>query len=234
MRRNPTLLWIAFGGLAVAFVALTIWRGEGSTFGVQNYDLARIAILVVLAVIVAAGFSGRGTLSEAVRHAMSWAAIFAVVAVGYTMRDRLELVFRGVMAELAPGSALIEDADGKAVTVVRGAGGHFRLPTEVNGVSLPMLFDTGASVVTLTHEDAARAGIPVDRLNYSVTVYTANGVATAARVQLESVAVGSIERRRIEALVAREGTLDGSLMGMSFLETLSEFAVRGNRLVLTP
>jgi aspartyl protease family protein len=234
MRRYPALLWVSLGALSFAFVALTIWRGEGTTFGVQNYDIARIAILVVLAVIVAAGFSGTGTLSQAVRHAMSWAAIFAIVAVGYTMRDRLELVFRGVMAELAPGSAIIEDAAGKEVTVVRSAGGHFRLPTRVNGVTIPMLFDTGASVVTLTHEDAQRAGIPVDRLNYGVTVYTANGVATAARVQLENVAIGSIQRRRIEALVAREGTLDGSLMGMSFLETLTEFAVRGDRLVLTP
>jgi aspartyl protease family protein len=234
MRRSPALLWVFLGALCLAFIALTIWRGEDSTFGVQNYDFARIAILVVLAITVSAGFAGRGMLSQAVRHAMSWAAIFTVLAVGYSMRDRLEVVFRGVMAELAPGSALIEDPNAKEVTVVRGAGGHFRLPTRVNGVTLPMLFDTGASVVTLTHEDAMRAGIPVDRLDYSVMVYTANGTATAARVRLESVAVGSIQRRRVEALVARQGTLDGSLMGMSFLETLSEFAVRGDRLVLSP
>ncbi len=234
MRRLSPLFWVFVGTLAVAFVALTIWRGEGTTFGVQNYDYARVAILIILAITVAIGFSGRGALGVAVRHAMSWAAIFAVLAVGYSKRFELEMVFRGVLAELAPGAALIEGEDGKEVTVVRGPDYHFRLPAKINGVSIPMLFDTGASVVTLTHEDAIRAGIPVGRLNYSVTVYTANGVATAARVRLENVAIGSIQRRQIEALVAREGTLDGSLMGMSFLETLSEFTVRGNRLVLTP
>jgi aspartyl protease family protein len=234
MRRSPSLLWILLGTLGVALVVLTIRHGERSTFGIENYDFARLVVLVTVAVAVAAGFAGRGTLSQAVRHAMSWMVVIAVLAVGYSMRDRLELVFRGVMAELAPGSALIEDANAKEVTVVRAAGGHFRVPTRVNGVAISMLLDTGASVVTLTHDDAEKAGIPVERLNYTVTVYTANGVTTAAPVEIEAMSIGSIQRRRISALVARDGTLDGSLLGMSYLETLSQFAVRGDRLVLSP
>jgi aspartyl protease family protein len=44
--------------------------------------------------------------------------------------------------------------------------------------------------------------------------------------------IGGIERRRIRAFVAEAGALDTSLLGMSFLETLSRYAVSANSLEL--
>ena len=62
---------------------------------------------------------------------------------------------------------------------------------------------------------------------------TANGMATAANVTLDSIKIGAIERRNIRAMVAKDGRMAGSLLGMNFLNTLSGFSVRGDRLVLS-
>ena len=44
--------------------------------------------------------------------------------------------------------------------------GHFFFDTVVNGVDVPMMFDTGAHWVSLRAEDAAKVGINVSSLNY--------------------------------------------------------------------
>jgi len=51
-------------------------------------------------------------------------------------------------------------------------------------------------------------------------------------VTLDRIEVGQIARRNVRAFVAEDGALQGSLLGMSFLETLSRYAVEGNRLEL--
>ena len=61
---------------------------------------------------------------------------------------------------------------------------------------------------------------------------TANGRALAAPVTLERVVVGDIEMRRVRALVAKPGALGADLLGMSFLERLGSYEVRGDRLTL--
>jgi aspartyl protease family protein len=56
----------------------------------------------------------------------------------------------------------------------------------------------------------------------------------AAPIVVEKLSVGSIERRSVPALVAPSDSLDQSLLGMSFLNTLDGYAISGDRLVLTP
>ena len=94
------------------------------------------------------------------------------------------------------------------------------------------MLDTGASAVVLTQEAAKAAGLPLDFLNYSVKVETANGRTRAAPVTLDRIAVGPIEERAVPALIAQPGQLRTSLLGMSFLNRLQSSEVRGDRLVL--
>ena len=56
-----------------------------------------------------------------------------------------------------------------------------------------MVLDTGASSVVLTREDAKAAGLPLDVLDYSVSIDTANGRTRAAPVTLDRIAVGSLD-----------------------------------------
>lgn len=106
------------------------------------------------------------------------------------------------------------------------------MDTIVNGATIPMIFDTGESAVVLSTADAQRAGIDTASLRYTLPVQTANGTGYAASVTLDRVEVGNISRKRIRAFVAQEGALDTSLLGMTFLETLSRYTVSRDALEL--
>jgi aspartyl protease family protein len=95
-----------------------------------------------------------------------------------------------------------------------------------------MVLDTGASAVVLTHEAARAAGLPLEVLKYSVNVDTANGLARAAPVTLDRVSIGGLTERSVPALVASPGALRTSLLGMTFLNRLESWEVRGDRLLL--
>ena len=118
--------------------------------------------------------------------------------------------------------------------IVRSIGGHFAVRAEADSVPLTMMVDTGASFVTLTFEDAMRLGIDPDDLRFAIPVRTANGTMETAPVTIGRFAVGPIERSGVAALVAPPGSLDESLLGMSFLNTLHGYAISGDRLVLDP
>ncbi len=95
-----------------------------------------------------------------------------------------------------------------------------------------MVLDTGASAVVLTYEAAKAAGLPLDFIRYNVNIDTANGRAQAASVTLDRITVGGIVERAVPALIAQPGQLKVSLLGMSFLNRLDGWEVRGGNLVL--
>ena len=95
-----------------------------------------------------------------------------------------------------------------------------------------MVLDTGASSVVLTQEAAKAAGLPIEVLNYTVNIDTANGRTRAAAVTLDRLAVGGLPERSVPALVAQPGQLKRNLLGMSFLNRLQSWEVRGDRLRL--
>jgi clan AA aspartic protease (TIGR02281 family) len=114
----------------------------------------------------------------------------------------------------------------------RGNDGSFVFDAMVNGTHVPMMFDTGASVVALRAEDAEHLGIALSRLRYSARVKTANGTAEVAPVIIDTITIGNITQRRVVGFVAKEGTLNSNLLGQSFLTRLAGFSVESNRLVL--
>ena len=133
-----------------------------------------------------------------------------------------------VLAELIPGRAATR---GRTVEIARGSGGSFSVAAQVNGARVPMVLDTGASAVVLTQDAAKAAGLPLEVLNYSVTVDTANGRARAAPVTLDRLSIGDITERSVPALVA-QGGLRTSLLGMTFLNRLESWEVRGDKLMM--
>ncbi len=132
-----------------------------------------------------------------------------------------------MLAELLPGRAATR---GRTVEIARARGGSFSVATQVNGARVDMMLDTGASAVVLTQEAARAAGLPLEVLNYSVQVDTANGRTRAAPVTLDRLSIGGITERSVPALIAQPGQLRVSLLGMSFLNRLQRWEVRGDRL----
>lgn len=161
----------------------------------------------------------------------AWVLIGAALVLGYSYRDRLQDVAARVMGDLRPGSA-VNGSDG-TVTVTRRSDGTFRVQGRVGGVSQDFLFDTGASSVVLTAENAAALGFRPRSDEFNARVSTANGPTSAAPIQLDSLSIGAITERHVNAMVARPGALSGNLLGQTFLDRLSRYEVRGDKLILT-
>src|SRR4029077_4437536 len=132
------------------------------------------------------------------------------------------------LAELIPGRAATR---GRTVEIVR-SGGSFSMGGPGHGARVPLALHTGGSSVVLTQEAAKTAGLPLEVLTYTVNVDTANGRARAAAVTLDRVAVADIVERAGPALIAQRGQLKTSLLGMSFLNRLESWEVRGDKLMM--
>jgi aspartyl protease family protein len=227
------MIFIGIALLVAAGLALMVSTDAGTLIGLSQAQTAQLIPLVVILIVFAGGaFARRRRASELVGSLVLWIGIFAVAGATYAYRDELT-GFAGRMAgEFRPGIAMIDEDRGTA-TFRRGSGGHFELVASINGHDTPMIFDTGASAVVLTSADAQAAGIDTSNLRFTIPVSTANGTGQAARVSLDGIEVGGIKRKDIRAFVAEDGALDTSLLGMTFLETLSRYAVTSNSLELT-
>jgi aspartyl protease family protein len=220
-------LVLAAAGLIAIFGSRPIGELPPEQFGTV---LALLGIGIVLAGWVINEFRVRWT--EGARALVVWSAVYAVIIAAYSERDQLEIVLDRVIGEVSPGRPAVNAAG--EVVVARRANGSFTVAGRVNEREARFLFDTGASTVVLTAESAAAAGFRGESLNFTIPVMTANGRTLAAPVTIETLSVGPIVQRKVRALVARPGALTENLLGMTFLERLASYEVRGNRLILRP
>jgi aspartyl protease family protein len=226
------MIFIGLALLIAIGIALLISSDAGSLVGLTQTQTAQMVPLLVLLVVFAGGlFTRRRRASELVTSVLLWVGIFGIAALTYAYRDELTGMAGRVMGELRPGVAVVDAGQGLA-TFRRGMAGHFEINATVNGHTTPMIFDTGASAVVLTIADAEAAGIDTEGLRFSIPVSTANGTGRAARVHLDRIEVGGIVREGVMAFVTESGALEMSLLGMTFLETLSRYSVTQNSLEL--
>jgi aspartyl protease family protein len=225
------LLWILLALLTVAFLVLVLRQNEAALADLAQFDTSsletKITAVVLVAIIVLMLFRQR--FSHVLESVLIWVVVVLLLMLGYTYRFELNDVAERVLAELVPGRAATR---GRTVEIARGSGGSFAVTTQINGARVAMVLDTGASAVVLTQEAARAAGLPLEVLNYSVNVDTANGRARAAPVTLDRVSVGAITERAVPALIAQSGQLRTNLLGMSFLNRLESWEVRGDKLLL--
>lgn len=226
------MIFIGIALVIAVGLALLISADAGTLVGLTQTQTAQLIPLLIILVVFAGGlFTRRRKAAELIGSVMLWAGIFGVAALTYAYRDELTSMAGRVAGEFRPGVAMVDAEQGLA-TFRRGIGGHFEINATVNGHTTPMIFDTGASAVVLTVADAEAAGISTKRLNYTIPVSTANGTGRAARVRLDRMEVGGIVREGVVAFVTEENALEQSLLGMTFLETLSRYSVTQNSLEL--
>ena len=228
--------WLAL--FILAFAAILLVADEsGMIAGLDATTFGYVAFFLALIVFIGGGMLGsyRGRAGEMARDAVVWLALgFGLVAV-YAYKDELMPIAARVVGELLPGSAMTVEQSSGGLTEVRirkRLDGHFTANVEVNGAAISMIVDTGASTIVLRPEDAKRAGIDTSRLTYRVPVLTANGRTLAARVRLDGVAIGPLDRTKVDALVAQPGALTQSLLGMSFLSRLRSYEFSSDFLTL--
>ena len=110
--------------------------------------------------------------------------------------------------------------------------GHFQTFAVIDGRSLRMMIDTGATYCAFSEEDAARAGISVGPADFTRAISTANGVIRVAPVRVGAIQIGAITVRDVEAVVIPRGRLSTNLLGMSFLKRVRDFSISGSTMTL--
>ncbi|MFP1633347.1 TIGR02281 family clan AA aspartic protease [Zhengella sp. ZM62] len=228
------LFWFLIAGIVAALGWLLMTGESGSVFGLDNDRFARLVYLGLLGIAIGAVvLRSAGRFSNVARSIAIWLAIALALVAGYQYRFELQDVASRVTGGLVPGSPIALGAgDGHAIMVMRADSGHFEVDAQVNGKPLRFLVDTGATSTVLTESDAARVGIDIGALSYTIPIQTANGRAEAARARIDTMEIGSIERRSLPVLVARDSRLGQSLLGMNYLNTLGGIDIRRDRLIL--
>ena len=226
--------WAALFILALGAMLL-VSNESGMIAGLDSTTFGYVAVFLALIVYLGGGMLGSysGRAGAMLRDAVTWLALGLGVVTLYAYKDDLMPIAARVVGELLPGSAMTIEESSNGLTEVRlrrRLDGHFTANVEVNGKTISMIVDTGASTIVLRPEDAKRAG--VSNLTYRVPVLTANGRTVAARVYLDKVAIGPLDRQRVEALVAQPGAMTQSLLGMSFLSRLRSYEFTGDFLTL--
>ncbi len=94
--------------------------------------------------------------------------------------------------------------------------GQYRMRGAINGNFVNFLVDTGASVVALSERDALRMGLNYRRAQKG-SVQTAQGIANAYFLSLDTVTIGGITINGVQATVIEGDFPTDVLLGMSFL-----------------
>ncbi len=228
--------WVALFVLALGGMLL-VGNDSGMIAGVDETTFGYGVFLLALLIYLAGGLLGRygGGAAAVARDAVTWLALGLGLVTLYAYKDELTPIATRVVGELLPGTAMTVETSSGGLTEVKlrkRLNGHFTANVEVNGEAVSMIVDTGASSIVLRPEDARAAGIDVEEMTFQVPVLTANGRTMAARVWLDDVSVGPLDRTRVEALIAQPGALSQSLLGMSFLSRLRSYEFSGDYLTL--
>ncbi len=143
----------------------------------------------------------------------------AVVEVGERTRE-LRLGANPVALGTPPGAPTVLTAQ---------PDGQFVVDARINGHPVRMMVDTGATLVALDRTQAQALGLSLQGAS-PTSVRTANGVVAALRLNLQSVRVGTVEKRDVQAVV-QDAPLPIALLGMSFLRGV-DLRHQGDRLVM--
>jgi aspartyl protease family protein len=216
--------------LAAAAAALLLTPAKTPIFGLDHRTFAGAAGFAALLIFVLR-WTRPTDFARVLGSVAIWAVALVALTGAYAYRFEAADLLGRVASELMPSEPQV--GQGGEVIVNRRLSGEFVIGGRVNGTRVTFLFDTGASIVVLTAADARRAGVDTTGLSFDVPVTTANGPALAAEIRLDEIAVGPIVMRDVRALIARPGTLEESLLGMSFLDRLKSYTVDRGRLILT-
>ena len=147
-------------------------------------------------------------------------------------KDRATIEVDGKRRVLQRGQTYSSGAGSGAqsVTLSAGAGGHYLAEGQINGGAIRFLVDTGATAIAIPASDAERLRIDY-RKGRRGTTQTAGGPATAYVVRLDSVRVGAIEVRNVDAIVIEHG-LTVALLGNTFLSRM-DMRLEGQTMTLT-
>lgn len=213
--------WHAVAGLATALTTVAAAAIASPAWGApQGVTLSgRMGDRALLVVDGRTHVLEPGQVIDGVRL-LRWEGDAAVVELGgTTARLRLGAAqLRPPPAGIgAPAVALaVPSARAREVVIPVGSGGHFVTDGAINGRAVRFMVDTGATLVSISRDDAERLGIDL-RSARTVQAHTAGGPVPVQRVTIGALRVGEVELGPVAAIVT-PGAMPYALLGNSALE----------------
>lgn len=219
--------------IAALIMAMTLMFPEQLRGATSNGTLAALIQATMVAILVGAGLFGRGGdgkigLSKGLMYGAIWIGIGLFFIAAYSQREGFARLWGSITGEINPSSAQSGD---QSVTLQKSDDGHFWARVTINGTTIRMMVDTGATDIALDPDDARRVGLNLETLVFNIPVSTAAGPSRAAGVKLDTVSLGPIIRDNVPASVM-SSTGGVSLLGMGFLGQLSQVNAQGDTLTL--
>lgn len=183
---------------------------------------AAIPALALAQSVALAGMLGSKVLLVVDAHApkaVGVGDVFQGVRVLAIAQDEATVEIQGARRVVRLGESPVSvgqrSGSGGRVVLKADSRGHFVNSGTINGRVMQYMVDTGASTVAIGRNDADRMG-----LNYAagqpVRMSTANGVAQGWRMKLDSVRIGDVEVRGVDAVVT-SAPMPFVLLGNNFL-----------------
>jgi aspartyl protease family protein len=196
--------------LAVAALSLACVMGAQAQSVALAGRMGDRALLVVngMPYTVAVGSAGGGV------KLLRWLGEDAEVDIA---NSRVRLRLGGTPAQLGAGPVV----PAREIVMAAGQGGHFTPEGTINGRSVRFMVDTGATLVAIGQDEAARLGLDLSNASKGIS-HTANGPVTVQIVILDRIRVGSVEITNVGAAIVPQA-LPFVLLGNSFL---SRFQMR--------
>lgn len=130
---------------------------------------------------------------------------------------RTRLRVGGTPAQLGASAA----PPAREIVMTAGSGGHFMPEGAINGHTARFMVDTGATLVAIGRDEAARLGLDLSSASKGIS-QTANGPVPVQIVVLDRVRVGGVEIHNVGAAIVPQ-SMPFVLLGNSFL---SRFQMR--------
>ena len=227
-------LWLTLVAAVLGGLALLKFGSAPSVDFPPTLFLAGGAVALLIVVYLATAKNHpRGQTPMKKRALVSSLGAAVLGAIAYGLNSYVPLQNYLAAAANVSQEQLSDTGNGpKAVRIRRNLQGQYVARGGINHSATEFLVDTGAAVVVLRQTDAEKAGIDISALTFSVPVETANGTAYAAPVRIRSLSIGPIQIDGMEALVAAPGSLNESLLGISFLRRLRSYELAGDFMTL--
>lgn len=132
----------------------------------------------------------------------------------FLIDGKRQVLGMGQAVSVGSSSASEDGGVNTPVNLYADSAGHFFGKLTINGVSLKYLVDTGATSVAMNSADAQFAKIDFEK-GQKIRVSTANGIAQAYLLTLNTLKIGTIVLHNVEVTVTEGGSPPFVLLGMS-------------------
>lgn len=116
-------------------------------------------------------------------------------------------------------SAAFKVPESPSVSIMLNSAGQYKTSGSINGRPVTFLVDTGATIVAINSVTAVLLGLHPER-GRILRATTASGVVESREVYIETLKVGGITARNVQAAVIQGNYPEEILLGMSFLRNV--------------